>query len=107
MSRPCTAIICAMATEVWPLVRRWRRVPATVMGRSYTFFEHENVVLLAGGIGYEPGHRAAEAIIAYAKPELMIAAGLAGALKPTIQRGQVFTPASVIDELTGAELRYA
>src|SRR5919201_2042343 len=76
------AIVTAMPTEVWPLIRDWKRTKWQHAGRAFRFFENDEVVALCGGIGYEAGQRAAEAIISYAQPSLMIAAGLAGGLKP-------------------------
>jgi adenosylhomocysteine nucleosidase len=99
-------IVTAMATEVWPLVRNWRRVAVDIAGRKCHFFEDGDAAVLCGGIGYEAGRRAAEAIIAHAEPDLLIAAGLAGALRPGIRIGQTYTPAAVIDAGTGRRLEF-
>jgi adenosylhomocysteine nucleosidase len=101
------SIVTAMATEVWPLVRRWHRTSAEISGRKYQFFEKGDTTVLCGGIGYEAGHRAAEAIIAYARPDLLVATGLAGALRREIKLGQTFMPASVIDAATGRCWEYS
>ena len=58
-------------------------------------------MLLCGGIGHEAGKRAAEAVIEYAKPSLLIAAGLAGGLKPEWTLGQTIVAAEVVGEATG------
>ena len=58
-------------------------------------------MLLCGGIGYEAGKRAAEAVIEYAKPSLLIATGLAGGLKPEWTLGRTMVAAEVVDEATG------
>jgi adenosylhomocysteine nucleosidase len=91
-----------MATEVWPLIRDWRKNP-----HVRKFFEAENAVLLCGGIGYEAGKRAAEAVIEYAKPAVLIATGLAGGLKPEWVLGRTMVAAEVVDEATGRRFRAA
>jgi len=90
-----------MATEVWPLIRRWRRTRSEHGGRQYRFYESENAVLLCGGIGYEPGKRAAEAVVAHARPEVLIAAGLAGGLRAQWTLGRTMIARTVVDEATG------
>jgi adenosylhomocysteine nucleosidase len=97
---PRVGIITAMETEVWPLVRGWKKNPHPPM-----FFENDNAVLLCGGIGYEAGKRAAEAVIEYAQPSLMIATGLAGGLKPEWRLGRTMIAAEVVDEATGCRFR--
>ncbi len=72
-----------------------------------TFFESEDVVLLCGGIGYEAGKRAAEAVIEYAKPSLLIATGLVGGLKPEWTLGRTMVAAEVVEEATGRRFRTA
>ena len=99
-------IVTAMETEVWPLIRNWRKHPHPSqmqrrVGHPLDFFESDDAVLLCGGIGYEAGKRAAEAMIEYAKPDVLIATGLAGGLKPKWTLGQTMIAAQVIDEATG------
>src|SRR5437764_298658 len=103
--RGMIGIVTAMPTEVWPLIRKtrnWKRTDWQHAGRTFRFFENNEAAVLCGGIGYEAGQRAAEAMIAYAQPSLIIAAGLAGGLKPSYKLGQTLTPATVIDAATGA-----
>jgi adenosylhomocysteine nucleosidase len=102
---PKVAIVTAMPTEVWPLIRSWEQREFEHAGHHYRFYEHNDAVALCGGIGYEAGQRAAEASIAYARPDLLIAAGLAGGLKPEWTLGKTLTPATIIDEASGQ--RYA
>ena len=71
------------------------------------FFENEDAVLLCGGIGYEAGRRAAEAVIEYAKPSVLIATGLAGGLKPEWTLGRTMVAAEVVDETTGRRFKAA
>lgn len=105
MSR--VGIITAMETEVAPLVRGWRSAPGEFGGRQYKFFETEDAVLLCGGIGYEAGRRAAEAVIARCQPALLVAAGLAGSLRPQWTLGKALVAGAVIDEVTGQRLATA
>jgi adenosylhomocysteine nucleosidase len=105
MSR--VGIITAMQTEVEPLVRQWRSSPGEFDGRRYRFFETDEAVLVCGGIGYQAGRRAAEAVIARAQPALLIAAGLAGGLRPLWTMGKTLVAGAVIDELTGRRLMTA
>src|SRR2546423_1118531 len=100
---PKIGIITAMATEVWPLVRDWRVSIAGHDGRRHKFFMRDNAVLLCGGIGYQAGQRAAEAMIAMHQPTLLIAAGLAGGLRPQWTLGKTLIAAKIIDEATGRE----
>jgi adenosylhomocysteine nucleosidase len=98
---PRVGIITAMATEVGPLIRDWRRTSAEYGGRRYQFFEKDDAVLVCGGIGHEAGRRAAEAVIECARPEMLIATGLAGGLKPEWTLGRTMLAAEVVDEATG------
>ena len=112
MAMPRLGIVTAMATEVWPLIRGWRENPhpwqnRPRMGHPGIFFESEHAVLLCGGIGHEAGKRAAEAVIEYAKPSLLIAAGLAGGLKPEWTLGRTMVAAEVVDEATGRRCKTA
>ncbi|HUK88431.1 MAG TPA: hypothetical protein VLT85_12265 [Terriglobales bacterium] len=100
-------IVTAMETEVAPLVKGWRTALVETAGRRYKFFEREEAVVLCGGIGYEAGRRAAEAMIARAQPALLIAAGLAGGLRPQWTLGKTLVAVAVLDELTGRRLATA
>jgi adenosylhomocysteine nucleosidase len=100
---PRAGIVTAMATEVWPLIRHWRKVSL----HPATFFENDYAVLLCGGIGHEAGKRAAEAVIEYAKPSYLIATGLAGGLKPEWTLGRTMVAAELVDEATGRRSKTA
>jgi len=101
-----------MATEVWPLIREWKKNPhpwqhQPRVGHPQVFFENADAVLLCGGIGHEAGKRAAEAVIEHAKPSLLIATGLAGGLKPEWTLGRTMVAAEVMDEATGRRFKTA
>jgi len=117
---PKVGIVTAMATEVWSLIRDWRKNPQPSrnrpldfargrvrVGHPLNFFEGEDAVVLCGGIGYEAGKRAAEAVIEYAKPDVLIATGLAGGLKPEWTLGRTMVAAEVVDEVTGRRFKTA
>jgi adenosylhomocysteine nucleosidase len=103
VSKARIGIVTAMPTEVWPLVRSWQRQGFEHGGRSFEFFlaPEGDVAVLCGGIGYEAGKRAAEAMLAFAQPRWLVAAGLAGALKPEYRLGETMQPAAVINASTG------
>jgi adenosylhomocysteine nucleosidase len=96
------AIIAAVEREVWPLVKDWRTAHKQHEGRVFKFFEHENAVLVCGGIGAEAARRAAEAIITLYQPALVISAGFAGGLDPALRAGYALTPRLVIDASDGS-----
>jgi adenosylhomocysteine nucleosidase len=103
LSESCkVAIVAAFEREVWPLVKDWPTTQRQHQGRAFKFFEHESAVLVCGGIGSEAARRAAEAIIVLYKPALVISAGFAGGLDPTLRAGHALTPRLVIDAGDGS-----
>jgi adenosylhomocysteine nucleosidase len=100
-------IVTAMEAEVQPLVRNWQRVTRQCGATRYRFFENGNTVVLAGGIGHAAGMRAAEAMISCYAPDWLIAAGLAGGLRPDWAPPKTMIAARVIDEETGREFETA
>jgi len=98
------AIVAALEREVWPLVKGWQTTQQRHQDRSFKFFEHAGVVLVCGGIGAEAARRAAEAIIMLYKPALIISAGFAGGLDPTLRAGHALTPRLVIDAGDGSRV---
>jgi adenosylhomocysteine nucleosidase len=103
LSKSCkVAIVAALEREVWPLVKDWQTAHKEHQGREFKFFEHENVVLVCGGIGAERARCAAEAIITLYTPTLIISAGFAGGLDPALRTGHALTPRLVIDAGDGS-----
>ena len=98
-------IVTAMPTEVWPLIHNWQRSRREHNGRSFRFYESAGAVLLPGGIGHAAGTRAAEAVIELYQPDVLIATGLCGGLKPKWQLGSTLVAAEVIDGGTGRRFR--
>lgn len=60
-------------------------------------------VAVCGGMGTEAAHRATEALLTLGKPEWLISAGFAGALRPRWKVGSVFAPRFIVDSLTGSK----
>ncbi|PYV48261.1 MAG: hypothetical protein DMG92_14160 [Acidobacteria bacterium] len=94
---PKIAIIAAIEREVWPLVKTWRSTKTDHEGREFTFYESGYAVAVCSGIGSDYARRGAEAIIARYSPELLISAGIAGALVPELRVGDTVFPTVVID----------
>ncbi len=96
------AIIAAIERELWPLIKNWQTTKAEHEGREFTFYEREYAVAVCSGMGPEYGRRAAQAIVAKYSPELLISAGVAGALVPELHVGDTVFPAVVIDAGDGS-----
>jgi adenosylhomocysteine nucleosidase len=96
------AIVAALKREVHPLIRNWHANKRQHEGRRFKFFESEWAVLVCGGIGAEAARRASEAVIAIYHPSLIISAGFAGALDPSLLVGNVLMPRWVIDAGDGS-----
>jgi len=99
---PKVAIVAALEREVSTLSRHCTRVEKEHQGRKFIFFEHDDLVLVCGGIGLEAARRAAEAVIALYHPSLLESVGFAGALDEALHIGNVFTPAVVVDARDGS-----
>lgn len=95
------AILAAMESEIRPLVVGWRRSHMTLQGRQLPLFESDVASLLCGGIGYESGKRAAEALLERTQSTVLMSVGLAGALRSGLRIGEVIRPAEVINAATG------
>lgn len=96
------AIIAALERELHPLIRYWPSTTIIHEGREFTFYESNYAVAVCSGIGYEAGRRAAQAAVVNYAPELLISAGLAGALTPELHAGESIFPALVIDSRDGS-----
>ncbi len=96
------AIVAALEREVWPLVKNWPVTRKEYDGRWFKFYEKAGTVLVCSGMGAEAARRAAEAIINLYHPELIISAGFAGGLNPTLPAGHMLMPRQVIDASDGS-----
>src|SRR5256886_11599709 len=99
---PKIAIVAAIQRELWPLVKSWRSTALEHEGREFTFYESDYAVAVCSGMGAECGRRGAEAIVVKYSPELVISAGVAGALVAELHVGDTVFPASVIDARDGS-----
>jgi len=99
---PNIAIIAAIERELWPLIKSWPTTKVEHEGRELTFYESDYAVAVCGGIGAESARRAAEAIVVKYSPELLISAGVAGALVPELRVGDTVFPATIIDARDGS-----
>lgn len=96
------AIVAAIERELWPLIKSWPTTKLVYEGREFTFYESDYAVAVCGGIGAESARRAAEAIIVRYSPELLISAGVAGALVPELHVADTVFPAAVVDARDGS-----
>ena len=98
-------IIAAMERELAPLVRDWKRAILSSVDKTFTLFESDGVLAVMAGIGCRNAQQAARAAAQQYRPELLISAGLAGALISSLKAGSVFTPSVVVDAADGNEYR--
>ncbi|MCU1304660.1 MAG: putative phosphorylase, family 1 [Candidatus Sulfotelmatobacter sp.] len=98
------AIVVALEREVRGLIDKARRVEREYGDRKFTFFEHDETVIVCGGIGIEGARRAAEAVIALYHPAIVQSAGFAGALDADLHIGDIFSPAVVVDARDGSRV---
>jgi adenosylhomocysteine nucleosidase len=101
---PNVAIVAALERELRGLTQSWSRVEQRYDGRSFVFFERDEMVAVCGGIGTESARRAAEAVIALYDPKQVQSVGFAGALDAGLRVGDLFMPAVVIDARDGARI---
>jgi len=104
MVMPKVAIVAALEREVSGLTASCRPVERHCEGRSFVFFERGDMVMVCGGIGVEAARRASEAVIALYSPALLQSVGFAGALDASLQVGDLFMPAIVIDARDGSRI---
>src|SRR5260370_26429320 len=98
------AIVAALEREAGGFIRNCARIEREHQGRNFIFFEHDEMVIVCGGIGMEAARRAAEAVIALYRPMLLQSVGFAGALHAGLRVGDVFSPAVVIDARDGSRI---
>ena len=101
-TRAKIAIVGALDRELHPLVKAWPRTVVEHEGRAFTFYQGKYAVVVCGGIGAEAARRAAEAVITRYSPEIVISAGIAGALVPDLPVGETIFPTLVIDAQDGS-----
>jgi adenosylhomocysteine nucleosidase len=99
------AIIAALERELDPLVRGWARSRLQASGKSLPCFESGEVIAVAGGVGCHRAELAARAVIEKYRPQVLVSAGLAGALIRSLKVGNIVTPNVIVDAATGTEYR--
>jgi adenosylhomocysteine nucleosidase len=101
---PRLAIVAALEREISALIQGSRRVAQDYEGRSFIFFERDDLVAVCGGIGADAARRAAEAVIALYRPILIQSVGFAGALTANMRVAEIFSPAVVVDARDGSRV---
>ncbi len=86
-----------MRSELGPLLRGATRRECD----GVELYELPSALVAIGGIGHAAGTRAAEAVVREANPGILISAGLAGALSPSLKVGDMVRACEVVDEATG------
>ena len=93
-------IVAALEREIAPLLEPDKfgfvRSPS-----SSTRWENEFMLVECGGIGAKAAAAAAERLLASGEIKLLISAGIAGALTPDAEVGQVMLPSMVLDDVSG------
>jgi len=87
-----------MLVEVAPLLNGVK--PEQVNGVD--LFDLPNAVIAVGGIGEKFARRAAEVAIEHSQPNLLLSAGIVGAISPKLKVGDVGRICQVVDVATGA-----
>ena len=90
------AIVAAMEREVAPLIRDW----TMILGHSRRVYEKGGVILIAGGIGPKCASEAADAVLGFRQPSVILSVGLAGALDSALSVGTVVVPTKVLRQDT-------
>lgn len=91
------AIVAAMEREVGSLIRDWTMILAH-FGHVY---EKGHVVLVMSGIGGKFAAEAAEEILTFRAPEVILSVGFAGALEESLTVGTVVVPTKVLHQESG------
>src|SRR5690242_20484453 len=82
------AIVAAMEREVGPLIRNW----SMILSQSSRVYERGHVVLVIGGIGERFVAEAAEKLLVFRQPDVILSVGFAGALQESLSVGTVIVP---------------
>lgn len=99
------AIIAAMERELAPLVEGWELGTIKADGRTLICYETANAVAVFGGMGCQRAEHAARAVVEKYAPQVLISAGVAGALIRSMKAGNVVLPNVIIDAAGGTEYR--
>jgi adenosylhomocysteine nucleosidase len=92
-------IVAAMARELAPLLRGVRSQKVD----GIEFFELNDAVVAVGGVGEKAARHTAESLVSKYSPEVLVSAGLVGALTPKLKVGDVVEVKKVVDAGSGAK----
>src|SRR5512146_224624 len=99
------AIIAALESELRPLVKAWKQSTLAIDGKPFACYATDGAVALAGGIGSRRAESAARAVVQQFHPEMLISAGLAGALIRSLKVGNIVIPNVIVEAETRLEYR--
>lgn len=97
-------IIAALEREVAPLVKGWHVLDDSISS-VYRTFRKDDTIVVCAGIGAAPAKVCAERAISHFAPDILVSAGLAGALVPEMPVGRVLIPATVVNSKTATLIR--
>lgn len=102
-------IVAALDRELAPLVQGWRASQVTAQNRRVYIYESEVAIAACAGIGVVNARIAASTAYESAQRNVaqFISAGLAGALVPELEVGQIFTPRTIVDDVDGGKIEAA
>jgi len=103
------AIITALDRELAPLARDWTLATTTSQNRRVHIYESDAAIVAFAGIGVINARIAAAAAHAHANGNVaqFISAGLAGALGPELEVGDIVTPRLILDDVDGGQIEAA
>jgi adenosylhomocysteine nucleosidase len=94
-------IVAALEREIAPLVRGW----SVILGPRYHYYERGAVIVVCGGIGPEAARQAADTVLTFRQPSVIISAGFAGALRESVSVGSLVVPTKVLTTEGGRAFR--
>lgn len=99
------AIIAALDREIVPLVQGWTRETLEHQHRQFVCYRNGGLAAVIGGIGSRQAELAAVAAVSELHPNILVSAGLGGAIIRTLKTGCIFIPNVIVDAGTGNEYR--
>jgi len=97
MPHKAVGIVVAMRRELASLLRGGKAISID----GVDVFELDSAVVAVGGIGKDAAQKAARALVTTYKPDVMVSAGIAGALTERLRVGDVIHASEVVDAATG------
>src|SRR5919201_6233493 len=91
-------IVAALERELQPLLRRCERMRTAA---DFAFFEFRNAVVVCGGIGKSAATKAGRAIVETYRPEILVSAGFAGAVRADLKVADLLLAGEVMDTESG------